>query len=98
MRLRVFRKEITPAQRDASLNAMLADLAAGVLVRAAPPLEGMTTETEQLSAVHSEKLGTRAIDILHVAAALVLGLSDFLAFDSRQRSPAAAAGLRVPSL
>ena len=31
LRLRVFRGEITPPQRDASLNALLADVAAGVL-------------------------------------------------------------------
>jgi predicted nucleic acid-binding protein len=98
LRLRVFRREITPAQRDASLNAMLADLAAGVLVHAATPLTDLTTEAERLSALHSETLGTRSLDIVHVAAALVLGLSEFLTFDRRQHSLALAAGLKAPVL
>lgn len=98
LRLRIFRREITSGQRDASLNAMLADLAAGVLEHAAPPLTGLTIEAERLSALHSEALGTRSLDVLHVAAALVLGVSDFLTFDHRQRALAAAVGLKVPIL
>ena len=98
LRLRIFRKEITPAQRDASLNTMLADLASGVLGHAAVPLTDLTTEAERLSALHSEALGTRSLDILHVAAALVLGRTGFLSFDQRQSKLAAVVGLRVPTL
>ena len=98
LRLRVFRGEITPAQRDASLNAMLADLAAGVLAHAEPPLADLTTEAERLSALHSEALGTRSLDVLHIASALVLGLSEFLAFDRRQHALATAVGLQAPVL
>jgi predicted nucleic acid-binding protein len=98
LRLRVFRREITPTQREASLNALLADLAAGLLVRAAPPLTDLVTEAERLSALHSEALGTRSLDILHVAGALVLGLPEFLTFDLRQGALAKAAGLKVPGL
>ncbi len=98
LRLRVFRSEITPAQRDASLNAMLADLAANVLVHAATPLMDLTTEAERLSVLHSETLGTRSLDILHVAAALILGVPEFLTFDRRQHALATAAGLQAPIL
>ena len=98
LRLRVFRREITAAQRDASLNAMLADLAAGVLAHAAPPLSDLTIEAERLSVLHSESLGTRSLDILHVAGALVLGLPEFLACDRRQHALARAAGLKAPVL
>ena len=66
IRLRVFRGEITPAQRDASLNTLLADLAGGVLVAASPLLTEVMIEAERLSALHSETLGTRSLDILHV--------------------------------
>jgi predicted nucleic acid-binding protein len=54
-------------------------------------------EAERLSALHSEKLGTRSLDILHVAAALVLGAAEFHSFDGRQAALARAAGLRVAS-
>lgn len=98
LRLRIFRKEITTTQREASLNAMLADLAAGVLVHASPPLLDLTIEAERLSALHAETLGIRSLDILHVAAALVLGLPEFLTFDRRQHALGLASGLQVPVL
>jgi hypothetical protein len=94
----VFRGEITPSQRDASLNAWLADVAGGVFAGAAPRLAEILTEAERLSAVHTEKLGTRSLDILHVSSALVLGLPVFLTFDHRQIALAKATGLNVPAL
>ena len=96
LRLRVFRGEITPLQREAALNLILADLAGGVLAAVSPPHAAMMTEAERLSALHSEALGTRSLDILHVASALVLGAADFLTFDRRQAALATAAGLKVP--
>jgi predicted nucleic acid-binding protein len=98
LRLRVFRREIVAPQRDASFNMVLADLASGILVVATPPLDEMTTEVERLSALHSEALGTRTLDILHVAAALVLGLTEVLTFDARQAALARAVSLKVPRL
>ena len=98
LRLRVFRGEITPAQRDASLNAMLSDLSGGVLAVITPPLAEVMVEAERLSALHSETLGTRSLDVLHVASALVLGRSELLTFDNRQGALARAAGLKVPAL
>jgi predicted nucleic acid-binding protein len=98
LRLRVFRREITPEQRDASFNLLISDLAGGILENAQPPLTDVMTEAERLSTAHSEHLGTRSLDILHVAAALVNGSTMFLTFDTRQAKLAAAAGLRVPDL
>lgn len=95
LRLRVFRKEITPAQREASLNLLLADLALGVLAHADASHRELMLEAERLSASHSERIGTRSLDILHVAAALVLGCETFHTFDTRQGKLARAAGLKV---
>jgi predicted nucleic acid-binding protein len=98
LRLRVFRNEIAVEQEAASTNAFLADLAAGVLCHAEPQLADLTREAERLSARHSTVLGTRSLDILHVASAVVLGLHDFLTFDRRQRELARAAGLHLQVL
>ena len=76
LRLRVFRGEITTGQRDAALNAFLADSAGGIYASANPALGEVMMEAERLSASHSEKLGTRSLDILHVATALVLGAAE----------------------
>ena len=98
LRLRVFRKEINSQQRDASLNYLLADFDNQILERRAPALSAMMTEAERLSALHSEKIGTRSLDILHVAAALVLGTPVFITFDQRQAALAKTAGLKVKTL
>jgi hypothetical protein len=98
LRLRVFRKEITPEQRELGIQAMLSDLAADVFAYAEPAWPEVLLEAERLSAGHSESIGTRSLDILHVASALVLGARDFLTFDIRQGTLAKAAGLRLPTV
>lgn len=98
LRLRVFRKEITPSQRDASLNLLLSDLRTGIFENAELTQADVLIETERLSAVYSEKLGTRSLDILHVAMALSLGSRIFFSFDKRQCALAQAAGLKVAKL
>lgn len=98
LRLRVFRKEITAKQRDASLNLLLTDLAGGLFEHASPGVSEVMTEAERLSALYSEKIGMRSLDILHVAAALVIAAPRFLTFDKRQAALAKAAGLKVNAL
>ena len=98
LRLRVFRKEITPEQRELAIQAMLSDIAADVFAYAEPSWPEVLLEAERLSGGHSETIGTRCLDILHVASALVLGAKDFLTFDTRQGTLAKAAGLRVPAI
>lgn len=98
LRLRVFRKEITAAQSDHSLNLLLADLSAGIFKNVELDHSTVLIETERLSAQHSEKLGTRSLDILHVAMAVTLGSERFLSFDTRQVKLAKLAGLKVPKL
>jgi predicted nucleic acid-binding protein len=98
LRLRVFRKEITATQRDASINHLLSDLTDGVLLAADPAQPSVLLETERLSATYSERLGTRSLDNLHVAMAIVLGSERFLSFDQRQIKLARAAGLKTPKL
>jgi predicted nucleic acid-binding protein len=44
---------------------------------------------------HTPEIGTRTMDILHVACALQLEPERFVTFDKRQRSLALLAGLRV---
>ena len=98
LRLRVFRKEITPEQRELAIQAMLSDIAADVFAYAEPSWPEVLLEAERLSGGHSETIGTRSLDILHVASALVLGAKDFLTLDTRQGTLAKAVGLRVPAI
>ncbi len=98
LRLRVFRKEISKVESDRSLNLLLSDLSAGIFSHIEIPQSSVLIETERLSARHSEKLGTRSLDILHVAMALSVGCQRFLSFDLRQVKLAKATGLKVPNL
>ena len=52
-------------------------------------------EAEALSAAHTEALGTRAVDVLHVASAAALGAKDFYTCDARQKALAVKAGMKV---
>lgn len=74
---------------------MEGDIQGGTL-QAAPVLwDEVFTRAEGLSAAHTAGIGARAMDILHVAAAMALGIKEFLTFDVRQKALAAAAGLKV---
>lgn len=49
----------------------------------------------ELSASHSAILGCRTLDIIHIAAALVIGTREFVTFDVRQGALAKRVGLTV---
>jgi predicted nucleic acid-binding protein len=91
----VFQQRLTTAESLAAWQEVQQDLASGLLV-AKPNLWGkLVREAESLAEQHTPVLGTRSLDILHVAAALVLGATEFCTFDTRQGNLAKAAGLHV---
>lgn len=92
--LRVFRKEGTPAQADASLRDFEDDLRRDVFLRRPMP-ETAFERARVLSRRTTARLGTRMADLLHVAAALDLGATGFFSFDIRQRNLALDAGLAL---
>ena len=96
MHLRVFRKERTVRQTTESIQAFEADLSAGVL-RLLPVPPSAWDVARKLSAEHSATLGTRALDILQLAIAIVLRADTFLTFDRNQVALAQAAGLQTPN-
>ena len=95
IRLKRFRKEITPDQETAAIRAFQGDINAGRLQRPDYDLGVVFRRAEALSARHSGSLGTRSMDLLHVATALEAGCVKFISFDERQRKIAAKEGLRV---
>jgi predicted nucleic acid-binding protein len=84
MGLRIFRKEVSPAQAQSSLIEFEKDLRDGVF-----QLRGLTDSVleraHQLSRQTAAKLATRTADLLHVAAALELGVDCLYSFDLHQR-------------
>ena len=93
--LAVFQQRLTTAESLAAWQEVQQDLTSGVLV-ATPDLWGkVVREAESLAEHHTPDIGARSLDILHVAAALVLGATEFCTFDTRQGKLAKAAGLHV---
>ena len=94
MGLRVFRKEVSPAQAQSSLIEFEKDLRDGVF-----QLRGLTDpfleRAHQLSRRTTAKLGTRTADVLHVATALELGVDCIYTFDLQQRKLAHALDLKL---
>jgi predicted nucleic acid-binding protein len=95
IRLKRFRKEITPEQESRALRAFQSDRETGRLARPDYDLGDVFLRAATLSAKHSSVLGTRSLDLLHVAAALEAGCEAFVSFDERQRKAAAKEGLEV---
>lgn len=91
----VQRQRITLAQRDALWQDVEADLASGFLVPTPVACDELHKRARQLSDRYTPTLGTRSLDLLHVAAALILEAREFLSLDDRQRKAAASEGLKV---
>jgi predicted nucleic acid-binding protein len=96
LRFAEYRKAIPTGKASQYLADFEADMASGRLVMGICNLADVITEAKRLSMHYTVKGGHRSFDILHVAAALLLGGTDFLSFDANQQRLASAAGLRTP--
>jgi len=94
-RLAVFRRFIAEDDRARCWALFEDDVAGSVYERATVPSSALYEHASRLVEVYGSRLGTRTLDVLHVAAASLLGASTFLSFDRRQRALARAAKLRV---
>ena len=83
-RLKVFREEFLPEAVELASDDFNADIRAGLWYCPAEPLDEVYSRAEALAASYSDRLGARSMDILHVAAAELLGCSHFLTGDRRQ--------------
>jgi predicted nucleic acid-binding protein len=95
IRLKRFRGEITRQQEATAIRVFHSDIDAGRLARPTYDLPEVFLRAERLSAKYSGDTGTRSLDLLHVAAALECGCTEFASFDQRQRKIATLAGLKV---
>jgi len=97
IRLKRFRGELTEAQEAAALRDLREDIRFGRLVRPEYDLPSVFRRAEAISHKHSSILGTRSLDLLHIAFALETGCKTFASFDERQCICAARCGLTVIS-
>jgi predicted nucleic acid-binding protein len=92
LQLRLFRKEVRLPEARAAYAAFRADLHDGIFAVRALPEEAFT-HARQLASRWTARLGTRSLDIIHVATAIALRANEFHTFDDRQRKLAKAAKL-----
>ena len=93
--LRVFRGQGTPLNSAKSISDLEADAERGVF-RILPVPSSAWDVARKLSRRHTAKHGTRSLDILQVAAALLLKADVFLTFDRAQANLARAERLATP--
>jgi len=94
-KLGVFRGFFTAADAAATWEDLEKDLRSGRLVKTTVKWPVAFRIAAQLSERHSAVIGSRSLDILHIASAKTLGAVELLSFDGRQRTLAAAAGLSM---
>jgi predicted nucleic acid-binding protein len=97
VRLRCFQRKFSMIERDRIIDGFHNDVASGRVVVMKMHLDEVFEEAGMLSSLHTETLGNRAYDVLHVAAAKRLAATKFWSFDGRQRALAEAEGLIVGS-
>jgi len=90
------RQFIQPGEFARSWAQFEAAIRQGRLITPPCNLADVLDKATRLSATHTLTKGHRTFDILHVAAALVLGATEFLSFDGNQRTLALAEGLDLP--
>ena len=92
--LRQFRRELRPSKVSAALSLVRKDLADGIL-QLKPLAASVFDRAKQMARRRTPQLGTRTLDVLHVASALELRAEEFYTFDRNQEKLAKAEGLVV---
>ena len=93
--LAVFRRDLTAEAAQGAMADIESDLAEDRLHLADLLWRKALERAADLSREHTPKLGTRTLDVLHVATAIVLGCRGFVTYDDRQAALARAVKLRV---
>ena len=91
--LKIFRDELAADAVVLAREDLATDIRTGLWHAPVEPLAGIYSRAESLAERYSAKLGTRSMDILHVAAAEHLDCSHFITGDRRQARLAEAIGL-----
>lgn len=90
----IFRKELHPSKADAARRAFRDDVENGILSILKLP-EAALQHAMRIATQRTPLLGTRSIDVLHVAAAIAVKAETFFTFDRKQSKLAGAEGLHV---
>ena len=91
----VFRKDISAAQFAAAAAELDADRKSQSIIMVDLLWRAAMDRATQLSQKYTAVLGSRMLDVLHVASALELGSKTIITYDERQSDLARSAGLKT---
>ena len=91
----ISRGRLESVQRDRIWQQIEVQELEGFFVNAVPPASDLYSKAQELSDRYTPNLATRSLDLLHVAAALLVNARGFFSFDERRRRAASAEGLQV---
>lgn len=95
MNLKLFRNEISEVQYAEWVRRFEQDRSSGVLSAFVPNWTPVLSHAERIAETSSRRVGTRALDILHIAVACDSSADIFLTHDARQGHAAEQCGLQV---
>jgi predicted nucleic acid-binding protein len=98
LELLVGRGAITRDEQRAIERQLQEDLDAQRLAPVSIDLDRVFADTTELSRTHTARFLTRSLDLLHVAAAHVMGCTAFVSADDRQLAVAKATGLKTTDI
>lgn len=98
IRLKQFRAEIEEEQAILIFSKFDQHESMGIFYRPQLDWPNIFIQALELSKEHSATLGTRSLDILHVASALSIQAERFLTLDERQFELASSAGLKIEKI
>jgi predicted nucleic acid-binding protein len=96
--LKQFRTEITLEKNRLIMARFEEHEKSGIYYRPQLDWSDMFIHAIDLSKKHSSSIGSRSLDILHVASALSINADRFLTLDDRQIRLAALAGLKIENI
>ncbi len=96
--LKQFRAEINLDETRLIMSRFEKHEKSGIYYRPQLDWSAIFIRTIDLSKKHSAIIGSRSLDILHVASALSINADRFLTWDSRQTRLAALAGLKIENV
>lgn len=91
--LALFQQRLTPLEVQAAWLEVENDCAAGLLVARGGLWHRVIVEAEAFAVNDTPIVGCRTLDVLHVAAAKLMGVTEFCTFDVRQSTLANRVGL-----
>jgi len=98
LNLAVFQKRLTLLEVQSAWREVENDLAAGLLVVSGGSWHRVLSAAESFAEHHTSIIGSRTLDMVHVASAKLVGATDFCTFDTRQSNLVRRVGLTAVNL